>query len=701
MADLRTLQPSFNGGIFSPSLHARVDLAKYASGLKQAKNMFVHAHGGISNRPGLRFVSRTNPWYEPENRVKLIPFQFSTQQSYVLEFGHMYIRFYKNGEAIMKNGARYWISSVYKYDEVEDIQFAQEADVMYLAHGNHQLFKLSRLAEDNWQLTHVTFSPSISAPTITSAVPNPSTAGQSGYKPTVYRYCISAVHVVTGEESLPSAPVQCTNDLRILGGKNRISWPSHSTASRYLVYKDDNGAWGYIGGTQGLYFDDENITADLNDAPQMPRNPFGGKGDYPRLVNFIEQRLVLASTINNPQAIYMSQTANYENFGVSQPAKATDAVTFRIKAREVNEIRGMVAMRGMLVLTSGAQWQVSGGTNADAITPSSLKIESQGYRGASWVRPILVGNMALFVQNRGGVVRDFSYQFSEDSFVDRDLTIMARHLFEGRDIKAWAYAQSPHSIIWVVMNDGALLSLTYMKEHDVWGWCEHDSGAKAKFEDVCVVAQGGEDVAYFVVSREVAGVRHSYIERLETRHFSKVEDGFFVDSGLSYRGNVAVDAVSGMEHLEGESVVGLVDGNVVNDLTVLGGKVQLPIAGKVIHLGLPIEAMMETLPLDLGQVQGLGTVQGRMKSINQVTLRVEKTRGIWTGQRDDVRGGRHLVEYKQRQGEAWNEAIKLYTGDIRISCPWDWTSHGSVVVKQFDPLPMTILSVMPDVTIGR
>jgi len=210
----------------------------------------------------------------------------------------------------------------------------------------------------------------------------------------------------------------------------------------------------------------------------------------------------------------------------------------------------------------------------------------------------------------------------------------------------------------------------------------------------------GAGASMIVVRRFIDGAWRRFVEKLETRQFGRVEDVFFVDSGLSYSG-AAVDEIYGLEHLEDEDVCGLVDGNVVRGLKVQGGKVTLPYGGSKIHLGLEMEAMIETLPLDLGEVKGLGTVQGRMKSVAKVTLRVEKTRGIWTGARDDVRDGDGLVEYKQRSVEAWNEAIKLYTGDIEMITPWDWNKSGSVVVKQFDPLPMTILGIMPDVTLGR
>ena len=701
MADLRTYQPAFTAGVLSPALHARVDLAKFASGLKQGRNLFIHPHGGASNRPGLQFVSDLHDGVAGSGeRRRLVPFQFNTEQSYIIEFGNFYARFYRDGGRILSGGSSYSIATPYSAADAQSIVYIQEADVMYLCHPLHAPRKLARLADDNWTLTLVTFVPNIAPPTSLGISRPGNTSGDPDYVPTVYRYRVSAVSRETGEESLTVGPIETTNDLSIAGGINQVTWVPNPAADRYIVYKEDNGVYGYIGGTGGNVFRDENITPDLADTPQTGRNPFVGAGNYPRCATFIEQRLAFASTINDPQAVWLSQSASYENFGTSRPAKASDAVTFRIKARQVNEIRALLAMRGLMVLSSAAEWVVSGGSQSDAITPSAIKIDNHGYRGAARVQPIQVGNTVLFAQNRGGVVRDFSYEFAADAYTGKDLTIMARHFFEGREIVQWAYAQAPHSIVWCVLSDGSLLSLTYMKEHDVWAWTEHESEADALFEDVVVISEGNEDVPYFVVNRAVTGGRRRYMERLHTRQMASVADGFFVDSGLTYRG-APTSTISGLAHLNGLQVVALSDGNVVRNLTVSGGSVTLPNPGSVVHIGLPMVATMETLPLDLGQVQGLGTVQGRQKSVSEVTLRVEDTRGIFIGPYDGARDSQHLVEYRQRATEAWNEAIRLYTGFVSITPAWDWNVNGSTVVKQFDPLPMTILAIAPDITLGK
>ncbi len=691
MADLRAYQPSFTAGVLSPALWARVDLAKYQSGLKTALNIFIHPHGGASNRAGLQFIREVKT---SANNARLIPFQFNTEQSYILEFGNLYFRVYRDGGVILSGGNPYEVVTTYAHGDLDQLVFSQDADVMYVTHPNYPPRKISRLADDNWTITTVTFAPGIAAPTTPTVTPNgPSPAT------TTYSYKVSAI-ADSGEESLPSPIGSTIHAFNNPADYIQISWAAVTGAVRYIVYKEDNGVFGYIGGTEGLTFIDRNITADTADTPQIARNPFVGSGNYPRCSTFVEQRLALGSTNNDPQAVWLSQSANYENFGVSQPSKASDAVTFRIRSRQVNEIRAMITLRGLMLLTSGSEHLVSGGSQSDAITPTAIRIDPQGYRGAARVQPVVVGNTILFAQERGGVVRDFSYALEEDTFVGKDLTILARHLFEDREIKAWAYAQAPYSMVWVVMDDGSLVSLTYLKEHEVWAWTHHASGANARFEDVAVIGEGKEDVPYFIVRRTIGGVDKRYIERLHTRMFDNVEDAFFVDSGLTYTGS-ATTTITGLAHLNGQSVVALANGNVVRGLTVSGGSVTLPNATTKAHIGLPMEVAMQTLDLDLGQVQGLGTVQGRKKSVAEVTLRVEKTRGIWIGPRDGERDDPWLIEYKQRSDEAWNEAIGLLTGDIRITPQWDWTDGGNMWVKQFDPLPMTILAIMPDVVVGR
>ena len=758
----RLMQPTFAGGVIGPGVYGRVDVAKYSTAIAVGRNVFIRPQGGISNRCGTEFVNETR---NSPQQATLFPFEFNDDQTYVLELGELYGRVYRDGALILEDtpkvitaisaaspaivtiaghgyaaGVELDIRDVvgvdgvtsqnvrvrapitvnnfaienidgtpfdssalplyvsggnaykvvefvtpYNASQVDDVWVLQEADVMYLCHGSHPPQKLSRIAEDNWVMSVPTFYPTIASPTGVGVV-------ATGAGTVTYKYVVSAISRDNAEESLPSAEVTCTNDLTVVGQFNTITWAAVTDAVRYIVYKYDNGSFGYIGGSNGLTFKDDNITADLADGPPEYRNPFNATGKYPTVAEFHEQRLCFAATRREPQLIEMSQSANYENFGRSSPAKPNQAITIKMRGRKVSDVRALVSAKGLLVYTSSAEWQVTGGSE-DYLTPSNPKFVNQGYRGSSKLQPIRSGNTFIFAQNRGCVVRDSSFQFTDDAYVGKDLTVLARHYFDGRTIVSWAYAQSPHSIIYVILDDGTCKTLTYIKEHDIWGWSEMDTDGS--FERVTVIGEHGEDVPYFIVRRVIDGNAKRYIERLHPRDFSDATGCFFVDSGLSYDG-APVTVLSGLYHLEGETLVALADGNVVKGLVVTNGAVTLPNAASVVHVGLSYESAIKTLELEVGAVQGLGTLQGRMKSISDVTIRIEDTRGMWIGPTEN-----NLTEFKQRAYEDWGDPIDLKTGDVTVTTDWDWTRGGSMWIKQFDPLPMTINAIMPEVTNAR
>ena len=174
---LRAYQPAFVGGELSPALWARVDTKNYAVGLKTALNLTIQAHGGANNRAGLEFVGEVKA---SGHRTRLIPFQFNESQSYVIEFGEGSLRFWRNGGLILASGGGvYELASPYASADLDELVFAQEADVMYIVHPRHPVKKLSRYADDTWTLTEPTFAPAMTAPTTVAAAAQSSTSGQT------------------------------------------------------------------------------------------------------------------------------------------------------------------------------------------------------------------------------------------------------------------------------------------------------------------------------------------------------------------------------------------------------------------------------------------------------------------------------------------------------------------------------------------
>jgi hypothetical protein len=687
-------QRSFSGGELAPSLHSRVDLAKYQSGAKTLRNFFVHAHGGVSNRPGLRYVATVK---DSAARVRLIPFQFSSSQTYVLEFGNLYMRVFTGGAQVLSGGTAYEIATPYTTAQLPTLKFVQSADVMTLTHPDHAPRNLSRTGHAAWTLATITLAPSLAAPTGLSG-----SASHADAPNDTEKYVVTAVVGETGEESLPSAEASVTglklgtavpSTDPIEYPHNDLTWSAVAGASKYNVYKEanDSGTFGWIGAATApaTTFRDSHVAPDSLDSPPGARDPFASS-NHPGVVTYHQQRRVFGGSATGPQTVWMSQSGNYRNFNVSVPSKDDDAVTFTIASPRVDEIRHFVALNDLLVLTSGGEFKVTGGgsSGGDPITPSAVMVRPQGYRGSSHVPPLVVGETALFVQQKGSIVRDIGYSLDVDGYTGNDLSVLSNHLFEAATIEEWAYAQAPHSIVWAVLSDGLLLSLTYMREHQVWAWTRHDTDGA--FESVCSVSEGTEDAVYAAVRRTVGGVTKRFVERFAPRLVTGVTDAFFVDSGLTYRGSPAA-TIGGLGHLEGETVAILADGSVAPSKVVAGGSITLPRAASVVHVGLPYTSEMVTLDLELGP-----RAASKQRRVVEVLVRVERSRALWAGPDAD-----HMTEFKQRDQEPYGSAIGLLTGDMRLAIPPAWGRGGSIVVQQRDPLPLTVLAVIPEVDIGN
>lgn len=411
---------------------------------------------------------------------------------------------------------------------------------------------------------------------------------------------------------------------------------------------------------------------------------WNGEKGYPSATGFYEDRLVFAGSKGFPQTFWTSKTGDYYNFGTSIPSADDDGITATLNGGQMNGIKAIIAFGEMLLLTAGGEFKVSGG--GKAITGSNVLSQPQEYRGVSDVNPVTIGSRIIYVQHQGNIIRDLAYSYDVDKYTGDDLNLLASHLFEGHKIISMTYQQIPNSIVWCVRDDGLLLGLTYIKEQDIYAWHQHTT-AGGKFVSVCNIGGSTEDKLYAVIER---GGQY-YVEIMESRDKSaNVEDQFFVDSGITYEGE-PTDEISGLEHLEGYTVAILADGNVLPQQTVENGKVLLGNKYKKVHVGLPIYAEIKTLPIDFTAQDG--TYLSRKKRIATVTLLLKDSRGGLFGMKEN-----ELDEFKWRSNEAYGEPISLQTGKFKVtikSATYDETQQ--IIIKQPDPLPMTVLSLIPEI----
>jgi hypothetical protein len=257
-------------------------------------------------------------------------------------------------------------------------------------------------------------------------------------------------------------------------------------------------------------------------------------GTYPGAIQYFQQRLVYADTINQPDTYFMSQPGLYSNFDSSIPVIDSDSITGTPWGVQINGIQFMVpSIQGLLTFTGNGVWLINGG-NSVAITPSDENAQAQAQIGCSALIPPLYINLhVLYVQAKNSIVRDISFSFLYNVFQGTDITVFSNHLFSGYTLLQWAYAEEPFKVIWAVRNDGALLSLTYIKEQEVEGWSRHDTNGM--FVGVCSVIEPPVDAIYVITKRYIVGegVWVYYSERADDRQWNNVEDCFCVDAGLS------------------------------------------------------------------------------------------------------------------------------------------------------------------------
>ena len=826
MPTTRTFKQAFSGGEISPEMFGRIADQKFQQGAALVRNFIIKPQGPAQNRSGFAYVNEVK---DSSKKTRLLSFTFSTVQTMIIEFGENYFRFHTQGQTLLySNGtawsnataytvgdialqggvnyyctvahtnqappnASYWyaLPTNYIYEvphsyleaELFDVHYVQSADVMTIVHPNHPPAELRRLGATKWELKTINFGSPLPPPTgvtVATYIPSSTSTNSDTYED--HNYVITAIGSNLVEESNQSAiglkadGSTPTNNIFVTGAKNTITWNAVTGATRYRVYKEQGGLFGFIGETDTTTLVDNNILTDFSITPPIHENDFVGTGNYPGAVSYFEQRRVFAGTNNAPQDIWMTKSGTESNMSFGLPIRDDDRIEFRVAAREANTIRHIVHLTKFIMLTGSAEWRVTS-VNSDAITPSSISVKPQSYVGANNAQPVIVNNSLVYGAARGGHVRELGYNWQANGFITGDLSLRAPHLFDNLTILDMALAKAPIPVVWMVSSNGKLLGLTYVPAQQLGAWHQHDTDGT--FESVACVSEADDDVTYCVIKRTINGATKRYIERMGTRLFKTQRDNFFVDAGATYDGTntdtnktvtisggttyvkgqsvtittnynlfnappstddkddaivlvdgdtfyrltilsttsqtvatakldkdlpvtlrntpittfeVARNVISGINFLEGKKISILADGAVHPQKTVTSGSITLDRAASVVHLGLPYESDLETLPIAL-QIEAFG--QGRVKNLNHVWLRVLESSGIFAGPSVDK-----LIEAKQRTTEPYGTPPNLKTEDIKIMVTPTWQDNGQIFVRQTDPLPLTIVGLTLEVAVG-
>jgi len=518
--------PSFTAGELSSSMEGRTDFAKYFNGASNIENFVVLPHGPVTRRPGTYFVSEIKT---SSAKTRLIPFTFSTEQTYVLEFGNQYIRFFKDDgqitegnktiSAITAANPAVVTSSSHGYSNGD---FVNISGVVGMTEVNGKTFKVADKTTNTFELQNVdgtdinsssftAYSSGGIANKIFQITTEYTTAQLFDIKfaqsADVMYLCHNSHEVMklsrTGHTSWSLDEVDFgtkgpyldanTTTTTLTPAQSATGTGINITASAITGINGGNG-WQTTDVGRIIKFNsgEAKITARTNttvvvctitdafantDATaSFQLGSFSDTTGHPSCVSFFEQRLVFAATSDQPQTMFFSKSGDYEN--MTAGTNADDAMIYTIASNQVNAIKSLKATRTLICMTTGGEYAVSSGTSQDAITPSNINIRKQSNYGSAGVDALSIGNATIFLQRAKRKIRELAYNFDTDGYVAPDLTILADHITDSGVVQM-DYQQEPYSVVWAARTDGVLSGLTYNRLENVVAWHRHVIGGKS------------------------------------------------------------------------------------------------------------------------------------------------------------------------------------------------------------------------------
>ena len=755
MSNVAPIQTNFNGGEVSPLVYGRPDLDKYKTGLRTCKNFIPLLQGPNQRRPGTAHIVEVK---DSTKAVRVVRFEFSTEQAYILEFGNLYVRFIKDRGQIV-SGTAVELTTTYLEADLFQLQFSQSADVLYVTHPDYPPRKIERASDTSWSITNITFSdgPYFNTNTTATTLTLSTTTGSV----TVTASAITGINNDTGFQ---------TTDV-----------------GRLIRWEDPAGNWTFLTITARASTTSVTATIDGPDASAGTATATWRLGiwsettGYPAASTFHKNRLCFAGATDTPQRIDLSRTGDFENFEPTQADGTVlddSAATTTLSADTVNAIRWMADdEKGLVVGTVGGEWVVRPDDNGGALTPNNIQATRSSAFGTANIRPARVGRAIIFVQRALKKVRELAYVFEDDGFRAPDMTLIAEHITQDGVVEL-AYQGEPQSIVWMCLTDGSLIGMTYDRDQKILGFHRHQLGGysdayssvQAKVESIAVIpnAEGTASELYMVVNRYINGATKRYIEYMKPfwDDADNVEDAFYVDSGLTLdtpvtisgitqaspgvvtatahpfsdgdiiritnvggmteingkiykvansatntfelntRADVDVDtsaftayqsggqarervtSISGLTHLEGQTVSVLAEGSPVADVVVASGAITVNETSKA-QVGLGYNSDMQTLRYDVGSRNG--TAQGKLQRIHRIIIRFYQSMGGKVGR--DSSNLNPLIFRKG--GDSMDTAVPLYDGDVEIEWDGEYSKESLIFIRQDQPLPMTVCAIMP------
>lgn len=672
----QALKANFTRSEVTPLVHARTDAEFFKASARAIRNWVTLRYGGLRRRSGLRFRGAAKI---ASSAAVFVPFVFSSTQAYMLEFGNLYVRFWTpDGLRVVDGGgAPYEIATPYTAAQVEEVQWAQDADVMYLGHDAHAPRVLSRLGHANWTIALAEFKDGPYLPVNDSDTTlTVSAAPVTGNTITV---TLSSTVGVNRGQGLLSTDIGRHVRFQIAGN---YSWgviqtvPTSTTAT--VLVKNGNG------GTAPT------ITWRLG--------AYSGTTGWPTYPQFASGRLTWARTTNNPNSVGLSRSGlplTYSPTDVDGTVVDSHGMFYDI--RNAGEIVWTKESGKLQIGTLTGIRTLGASSGDEVVTPRNVTDKLESNSGSARVRPAAVGPSTVHAGRFATSIRDLFYDYNINSLSAPMLSTLAEHMFK-RGVSGLAYAQEPDTVLWACTEDGKMCGTTFDREERVIGFHQHPL-RNGFIESIGVVPNASEkrDVLFAMVRRTINGATVRYVEtldRLFDGDLMEKSDAFFVDCGVTYTGT-AIGVLSGLGHLEGQTVDILADGAVYPQQVVTSASITLPLGrtATTISVGIPIDCYGETMPPVVEKQNG-STIGDKQRAVFVIVNELE-TLGLEVGPPGFLKEPVRLRDPSTPMGQSG----PLHTGTARVNIDSGWEEGGVIAFQCRQPLPATIrgLNIAVDV----
>jgi hypothetical protein len=533
-----TIQNNFTAGEISPRALGRFDITKYANAAETVENFLIYQLGGAVYRPGTRFVAECKT---SSNKSRLLKFQYSTTQSYVIEAGDLYFRYYTDSGQLQSTGTPVELVTPFAIGNLSKIRYTQNADTMYITTGVYPVQKHQRTDSTTFSIGAVNFlrGPFLDT-NITSKTISPSAATGSGITLTASDDLFESDHI----GSL----------WRVKNGVVKITGFNSATLVQGDVQDEPDGTAGDLGGT--------------TPTDDWAEGAWSAVRGYPKVCTFHEGRLYFAHTTYQPGGVWASVPFAYENFDAGN-GDDDDAISIELNADTVVAIRWLQSSpRGLQAGTTGGVFSITSGSQSLPVTPDNVSAPREGFVGAADIEARKMGSFVYFVKNDLQRFIESGYQFDIDSIDAVDTTLLADHILNapvpssipGRfdhnlggayDIEA---QQSPNDRIWIVRDDGQISVLTRNHRQEVNGWtrivggqtveCDGVSGRGA-FESIAIIQREGlADQIWVQCNRLIGGAVKRFIEYFTPENFKYDWDAVRLDCSLTLDNPIDITGVT-------------------------------------------------------------------------------------------------------------------------------------------------------------